>query len=754
MAKLLNLGASPHELLGQLVLCRDLDEVLAIGTPAQLVKTLFGPAAAKTLVEPFGDALVRGLARAKPTLSSIAFALASATLLDPARLVSVLGFEDEGFELLPLTDISHLEDDLTTTVGTYRDAGRRLALLTSLWNESLSWSRAQHAADAFVDQALALAAKQPSEVALTTIPSLSRRETNLMWLEWSVQKHLDAEAEMVRCVTQGRALLRTNSAKSPKAQPVNANKSMQRTVEYLRTFARLDAALRTTAVDGEPGQGVQIRSLVYELRQPAWRQHRRRVMQLCRLAAFPGIAEGIDADRAATWYEAGAVFSGLRSYVYIDVPEGHVQRRPASRPTIAAAAGDGARFVRLGATLPPKPKDWHSLVLQLVEPYYVHEALHISAPEWVATIHGNALPSTDLVVKAPRDMREVVEWANYMGNCIHSIYGDDVHDGSRVILGLFRGDTLIYNVGVDTARSEIWEINSRFNQENVEPGVEAAMRRLVRDVIGRTNRQIATSKSRPPTRKGLSGRTSRPPRTWTPQRVAAIRDYLRADHHEDSAWRQALEHVDRDSVIKQDASWVDAVVRLQRLDNDEITRRFDRAVINGHDVWPLLVEHPLTELLETHDRPEDLPTLRALIDGDERIKLRGTAPLFDDVAVAAAWDFGRAVSILRRRMADLIVTQPRDVAASLQADRTGRSRWVAALLWVAAIDQQSTHSHGIRTVVCEFPSPEIAAKAIAEYALFGGQLTVADIDPDWSTRRISHGLDLPRCPQIWLRRHR
>ncbi len=748
----MTIGESPRELLTQLVDCRDLDAVLRLGSPAQLVKLLFGPAAAKTLVEPFGDALVRGLARPTPTLSSIAFALACSSLLDPGRIATVLALDDEGFDLVPLEHIDALDEDLALTIGTYRDRTRRLTLLTTLWHESLAWSRAHATADRFVADALTLASKQPAEISITASPSLSKRETNLMALEWMLQKHLSAEAEMARCVSQGRALLKHGSGHDPRIPVVKPNKVMQRTVEYLRTFARLDVMVRTTGVHGE-GHGQQTRSLLYELREPAWRRRRSKVMQLCRLAAFPGTAEGISTDHAATWLEVGAVFQGLRSYVHVNVPDGHVQRRPTPRKTVVAAAADAARFVRLGGTLPAKPKDWHSLVLQLVEPYYVHEALHINAPAWVAKAHDQALPGTDLVVRAPRDMKELIEWAAYMGNCIHSIYGDDVHDGSRVILGLFRGDVLVYNVGVDTQGGTIWEINSRFNNDNVEPLVEAQMRRFVRDVIAQSNRQ-PTARRRPSGAKETSNQRRRPPRTWTSERVASVGDYLRADYHEDSPWRRAIGQLDVDGTIQQDVGWVDVAVRLQRIDDRELTSRFDTAVLTGHDMWPLLVDHPLHAYIAGIEKPEEQDTLRALINGDERIKLRATSSLFDDAAVAAAWDVGRRVALLRRRFPSLIVSRPLDVSSALQADPTRLARWVAAIMWVSAVDAGKSSADGIRTVVCEFPNADVAASAVRHSTSFGSTLSPADVDPDWSTHRATLGLGLPRCPQSWLRRPR
>lgn len=129
--------------LARLRLCRTLDDVLAIATPARLVQLLYGDRGAKTLVEPLADAIVRALAVSEksdrsPTMTSIALSCAAAPLVDPGRVAKILAWDDSGHNLLPPSATTDFSEDLRVAVGRYADVSRRFRLIESLWNETLS----------------------------------------------------------------------------------------------------------------------------------------------------------------------------------------------------------------------------------------------------------------------------------------------------------------------------------------------------------------------------------------------------------------------------------------------------------------------------------------------------------------------------------------------------------------------------------------------------------------------------------------
>jgi hypothetical protein len=763
-AQILTLGSTPAQVLSDIASCHDLDEVLAIGTPAQLVRLLFGESGTKALVEPFGDALVRGLARSIPGLSSpssvssIAFAMACTNVLDPQRLAKILALDDGGYNLCASLDLTSFADDITTVVGSYRDANRRLQLLTSLWAQTLAWHEGQAKATGFVGKVQVVARKIASEVELS-VQGLSPSESQHMLLEWLLQRFLNAESLCTKHMAQGHAFLATTGARARQAKPTLASdaKRLQSAIDLLQAHDRLTAALPKEKPNRKH-LGDLSKQHSHRLWSPSWKHQRARILRLCRLGGFPGVIDGISGATAATWMEPGMLYFGVGSHVELNIGPDAVQRRPPPCSALPASIASLARFVRMGAAVPTKPKNWQAFVLELVEPYYVHLTIQIKHPNWIKKVDGTVLGPTDLVVRAPKDMRELALWGTYMGNCVHSIFGDDVHEGKRVILGLFRNDTLVYNVGAfagEGSEGTVWEVNGRFNNDEVEPGVQA----LIQSLIFSATRELKSPKPanirEPRTRTSTAPKSV--PRTWTPKRVSELGRRVRG--HASADWVQSAALLSNGSPAK----WVESITRIQRLSLRTTLSRFEEQVAQGEKLWPLLVKSPLDALVL--DSPWTDPERKALVDlrnGSPRIKRKSTAPLLDDSALSAAWEFAKTSAHLRNCFVQLAFNHPREVAEFLQNDPSGIARWVSAVLWVLRSDEVEpvVTKGGLRTVVFEIPA-NIVREVVSQLSDFKTAFEVPDDAfgmPDeamtWTEFRLNRGLAVPRCPQVWLRRNR
>jgi hypothetical protein len=753
MATRIKIGPTSSEVFARLVSCRDLDEVLNLGTPAELVRMLFGPAGTKVLVEPFGDALIRGLARKNPTLSSISLAMACTKVLDPNRLATIIELDDAGFDLIGGTaDLEVLEDDIDALVAPYKDANRRLRLLTTLWSESLAWCRAQADADSFVKEVTAKASKLAKPVEYS-VSGISSNDAKAMVLEWLVQSFLRAEEELTNDIAQGVGFLRSveDNARLIGGSPVGRERRMRSATTLVLSYVRLQNYLATQSKPPK-NPGVATQENRWFLQGWYWREQPKRIRQVCRLAAFPGVSDDFNDAYSSSWLADGRLYRGMNRSIDVALADGAVQRRPPPHRSIAAAITEAASFVRLGAALPVKPKDWHSFLTNLLEPYYVHGTITIAAPEWVTNVTGKSLPNSDLVVRAPRDMRELSSWASYMGNCIHSIFGDAVHDGTRVILGVFRGETLLYNVGAYSHNGRVWEVNSRFNSSEVPGNIHPEVQQLILASIPRSE---LAAKRGPRVRVKPSPKAKRQLRVWTFPRVTAIGEAMRAEVLPGSLWAQSLRRLATGANRTGEQTWETSVTQLLRSDRATVLRDFENLIRSGNDMWPLLVVHPVdflpTKIEITKAERVGLDQLRA---GANDVKLRTTATLLDDPTTNAAWEFGRLGGELREVYRKLAIREPLEVAAMIKADLSGTARWVTAVLWVRHCDQISiTPTHrGTRTVVFEPPAEALAVIA-EQLNLFGDPMTHSDLS-DWSTKRATLGRALPRCPQAWLRRNR
>ncbi len=782
--EVLKLEDPRHDVLAQLRSCVDLDAVLGIDTPVRLVARLFGSNASRSLIEPLGDAIMRDLVAGRNRFSSVAFASATSELLDPGRLATVLTWEDEGFDLMPDESPTDVADDLRTVVGHYVDPKRRLALLHAVWRDTVEVNRFALRAEEFLatakrEAALVVAKARVSieeafESAARTMP---RRPCAAMFVEWHIQEYLQAQAAMMRYAAAGRAVdIELPSWMGKTVRPtVSAKKLSKAATDLLIATARVRASvdfLRTalpaeTRLLGEATRQVpQLRRAVFLDSLPG------RVDTLLRFAA--GNAES---DRIfGQWNSDGGVFVGALASLSLGLGDDHVIVRPQPSPTVIGAVAQLAQLVRFGASLPEKPTSWESLVLRTCAPYFAHPALAIDSPAWVRGLHGLGLPGTDLVVRVPNDMAELTKWADHMGNCIKSIYGDDVSEGTRNILGLFREDELVYNVGVMSNSRRIWEINSRFNAGDVPSEVHSAMQNII------TRARHAEDDEVERTRASKTRGRRRVRKFTVAQRTESrvIAEDLRADGQRtdglvedgNTACSDLLRFMNMAPFVDRShrSGWAQSFAALRRAGDDAVGRAFREGAERGQVrfAWAMIATHPLDRWLdgETTRRhaidAEIASALELIRNGDDRAQLGQSSVLLDDPTFEALWVFARLQTVLRREVLSML-SSPMSLRSLCHSDETGVARQTLALLYLMAGDQGLTSNHRTPVVPLDLVESQRArvwlladrfdnagVRALLDALGFASleEATMANL----VARRVERGLPLAQCPRTWFGR--
>ncbi len=768
------------EALFRLRACTEIEAVEALGTPQELTLRLFGAQATKTLYAPLADALLRGLTRPSPTFSSIALASAAAHLLDPTRLVKVLSWDDNGFDIVSPADPSGLRMDVETVLGKYVDANRRLHLLESMWHDVIDRNLRFAAAEENVAAVYQLAAKRngraPSEI-VDTFRNASRtmatHEAAAMLLEWHIQNFFAAHAGFVRFATRGRrAIYELHIDLSvPVSSVTKVEKRIAVAAEYLHAAECAAVAIEhlVPVLPGKRKRGVYSRKL--DLTASDAVTLRSGALDLIRFAA----QTPEDDEEFLLWNDELTVYRGYFAHVQRVPNEINVPSCPTPPTTLNDSAAQVAQLIRLGAAVPAKPREWRALVLDVCRPYYVLPAIAINSPSWTDDVDRKAVPGTNLTVRVPRDMTELSRWANFMGNCIVSVYGELVATGRSVILGLFDDDELLYNVGVRSDSLNVWEINSRFNSGNVPAEVTGGVNRLIAELRRTSNRPTgagSSGRSTPSTATndeadGQSGKRrtkSLSPSTWA--KLDFIITDMRAYDIVGGAALRSLEW-EMSSHRRATDDWVSSVTNLTRLDSSATTQTFlDLIEANGiPSAWPMLVEHPLDPVLNEIARGTlPPPVLRALTDiqaGEDRARL---SPVLNNPVFEAAWQLARLQAGWRSALVSCAMSRPVGLRPLMRADPSGEIRRALGLAYVARTDEPGAAYDKVSALewLDLGEGPQVAAawrvarmfareSVNALAALAGLDPSTGTLDtPQLATMRAEHDLAPARVPRAWF----
>jgi hypothetical protein len=785
-ALILTLVDPRREALAAIRACKTLDAVLALDSPARLVARLFGDNASKTLFDPLSEALLRGLMNRDEhgvlSYGSIALASAASGILDAGRLATVLSWDDCGLDIAPVDAPEDFAADLHVVIGHYRDPRRRLKLLDSLWQDVCKRALRTRSEGQFVAEVMSQAKGATKNAQRYVRESFNNakltKTTNdaaAMIFEWHVHRFVMAEHRMVVAAAHDRSVDLTTADWLRGTGPKKTKPSLRvgLAVELVVSAAQLREAVKLVLPSLPKAHERRGRTTLETPNvQHAYfsRRINEQIESLLRFAA--GDQHG-DIDNLP-WLNYGSVYRGAHAELLLKRDPGSIPPSPKPALTLPAAVAQVAQLVRLGATLPAKPTSWTQLLLDVCEPYYVHNVLAIDCPDWIRDLHGREIPGTGLTIKIPRDMAELCRWADHMGNCIHSIHGDDVSEGKTIILGLFSKEELMYNAGVASTSRYLWEVNSRFNNGEVPAEIEPALAAL----IAALPRADAT----PPALRGPrvpKARSGRKTPKFTPEIRSAIDEI--ATELAQTSWSPEADlltlcqghHLALIKPKRGHWSWIATTTALQRIDDAIVAADFHTRTENVElaNFWDLATTHPLDDVLarlESEDRRSIflrnnarlLSSLQFIRNGDDRAQLAQTERLLDNPILDAAWQLGRLQHVFAAELRKFVTESPRKFAPALRAEQSRNAGFGFSLLFCAhTITNPDLLQRRDALVPFAFRNQEHAQQTWQ---------AATRIDPDaiaTLTREfnltaenaneiqslfVHQGQPIPHCPHLWL----
>jgi hypothetical protein len=334
-----------------------------------------------------------------------------------------------------------------------------------------------------------------------------------------------------------------------------------------------------------------------------------------------------------------------------------------TRPTTDSVRGAITAAVelhRLGATPPPRPRSWQAFVDALHGSFDTVQLLSRTfkvPPRLLVAAEGATIPGTNLHAKVGANIRLIADWAAYMGNCLLSLYADDAEAGRCVILGLFEGEQLMYNLELVRRRNR-WEgreFESRFN-EGVPPEVRQAVNRWIESLNPPiTVPPVTPRPARSPRRgRGGSGSRGRAEASRRPvveqlvEHLTASLDAAKATHEPAAILAGLLPNPPADSA--HDAILSALLHRQEGLDAAVADAlRLDRIPLAS--LWELAMTDPLADgaAALTEEQRGQLPGLRKLIEAPAGARSR--SHLLRHEPVVRAW---KAHLVSRAVAGDLI----------------------------------------------------------------------------------------------------
>lgn len=150
--------------------------------------------------------------------------------------------------------------------------------------------------------------------------------------------------------------------------------------------------------------------------------------------------------------------------------------------SVPLAVAGAAQLLSLGASAPPRCRDWASLCAGLLTSGTIAAALtsEFQVPEAVIAWDGAGLPDSAVRIELARNGGHLAEWSAYMGNCIAGQwYQDEAARGRSVLVALRDAENVIV-VNAELRRTGhgwfVDEIKGRFNAEP-DPELKKAVQR-------------------------------------------------------------------------------------------------------------------------------------------------------------------------------------------------------------------------------------------------------------------------------------
>ncbi len=319
--------------------------------------------------------------------------------------------------------------------------------------------------------------------------------------------------------------------------------------------------------------------------------------------------------------------------------------RPDSVPLAVAGA---AQLLSLGATAPPRCRDWVRLCTGLMTSGAVAAALsnEFQIPEPVLAWDGAELPGTATRLQIARNGGHLAEWSDYMGNCIAGQWYQDEAVRGRSILIAVRDDRNVIQVNAELrSTGPGWfadEIKARFNNEP-DPSVKKAIQHWA-----------LTLRAAEPDPEPPSAETPPRPRRARPNPLREIAPDLYAATRVTLAAAQPALHVIT-AIAGDPAADPKTLTPVRRSTLTRLTRLTTEALESGRitlpQLWSATATHPLTAAVNALDPALQAryPRLHTLSE-DAPLPSKALRAFIKDPEMATA----RSQEILARRLRTIL----------------------------------------------------------------------------------------------------
>jgi hypothetical protein len=447
--------------LATLTACRTIEDLEALGSLFPLARTLFGDRATRPLARALAESVFESLARGHTTFSAIRLATAAAPLFSSEQLAQVVSWDDSGELVVPAGQIRALADDLHVLFGDIRSPRRRLTLVEGAWSHA---------------------------VELAALASSIR----------TCRGRLDRRRKVSVTACDGY-LERLSDGGSSELREMVANLLLREVIEARRGI-RPDSVWRLTdlghggakeSVDMASGQfragGI---SLMEDERVEAVKLEERRVLAdtaaqfvhrhpWCQSDAITrAIGEDwrreLERDEQRQWSQV-ARRAAQEANPVLAMPW-MLDRWPVDLVGLIALVANHHRLTRSTVgDASSRARTWPSFARDVS----AFELGDLAVPDesWIGELDGATID--DLTVSVARSSQTLLQWADYMGNCIYSMYRSEAVAGGFVFVALSEPDgTMRYNASISPHWDGIWEIAARFNAPAPQE-VESALERLI-----------------------------------------------------------------------------------------------------------------------------------------------------------------------------------------------------------------------------------------------------------------------------------
>ena len=444
--------------LANLTACRTIEDLEALGNLLPVARTLFGDRATRPLARALAEAVFESMARGQTTFSAIRLATAATPLFPSEQLAQMLSWDDSGELVVPAGQIRVLADDLRVLFGDIRSQRRRLALVEGAW-----------------EHAVALGAVA-TDINTNLIKLADRRRLSVASCVGYLERVAVGETDELREVVANLLLREIETAKKEQ-RPVTPWRLTGLVRDHAReTVSKAELgrrALLRAADKPAPLRNEECRILadtvVEMVQNHPWLQ----VDWLTR-AIGEDWRRQLERDERRLWSQM--VHDAARAKDPGLVMPWMIDRWPEDLVSLIALVANHHRLTRATVSASSsRARTWASFARDVSS----FELGDLAVPDeaWVSELDGTTIG--DLTVSVARSSQTLLQWSEYMRNCIYSGYLSDAVEGLFVFVALSEPDgALRYNASIVPDSGRVWEIAARFN-ERAPDEVSASLEHLV-----------------------------------------------------------------------------------------------------------------------------------------------------------------------------------------------------------------------------------------------------------------------------------